>query len=609
MKKSKKQQKAEAAQPTSEIQVAVADNNNATCNYKTKKLALTDALWGLLAGFVAAWFVGLFAIDYNAPLRPSGDYVFALFHVKSLLSFGTVLSNPDVAFPSGGNFASFPTPDILAHVIVKTFGLFSHNPLIVLISFTTFCFISVGLSTFLALRMSNIGVPLSFMSAVVYGASSHMVERAPLHPWLCLLIAIPWICRLCVFSSYQRPRLRQRPLSLSATGAAVVGIVTGISGLYWAFFGATFLVVALLILMLQGAQKRQGRGIIVALAAIVIAFTLSMLPNIIDYINNGSKLPQRNLFFQALYGIHLPDVFLPRIPIISHFYNAYATAQNSVSTEGNYNVLELWGLIGLVYGLIVCLKRLFPNMRSQGVAIVRRSPALHMATFLSMFGLLFAVPYGLGMIFNMLFSGAIRSQNRIGVFLLFFALMMAAILFEKAKQKMPPHKFWGMIAVILLLTIAPSFNAVAVDQSKSIALWKSRETSIKNVISELDKNNLLRVAQYPSLYFPESPSLPTFGNTEHFWLYVLDNNQARKWSFGSMPHETLWQKLILSWDKQIDEWFSDLRSMGYDSIVIEKRALVSSSAKRMEEIHSQKLSKLIIYEDAERLVIKIPKDF
>jgi len=567
-----------------------------------------DLLMGLLAGIIVTWFVGIFAVDFSAPLRPVGDYIVSLFNVKSLLHFGTVLTNPDVAFPSGGNFASFPTPDILAHTIVRVIGFFSHEPLTVLISYTIVCFIGVTLSAFMALRFSNMSVMLSFASAIIYGVSAHMVERAPLHSWLCLLIAVPWICRLCLLIPYQRARLGQKPFQLSLTGVVIAGMAAGLSGLYLAFFSVLFLGMTLIVLLIQHAPKKQLSTILIALGSTIATFVVVIAPTIWAIISEGIQLPARNLFFQSLYGIHLPDVFLPRIPFITSFYNDYTAQQNNISTEGNYTVLGLWGLAGLIYGLFICMRRLFPNLQRPCQQIIRRASLLYTASFLTVFGILFAIPYGLGMIFNMLFSSTIRSQNRIGVFLLFFTLMMAAPLFDKMRLNMSKHKFLCIIGIVFILTAAPSFMAVSRDQSISLTLWKTRAASIKNVLSTLDKNNLQRVAQFPSLYFPEAPSLPAFGNTEHLWPYILDKNSTRKWSFGSMLQDNLWQNLIAAWDAPTESWLYEMRFMGYDAALIEKKALVRNDTRRLEDLHSPKFSKLILFEDNERILLQVPKE-
>ena len=345
---------------------------------------------------------------------------------------------------------------------------------------------------------------------------------------------------------------------------------------------------------------------VVALGVSVAAFGVLMAPTAWAMLTKDIRLPPRDLFFQALYGIHLPDVFIPKIPLLTGFYDRYAAAQNVISSEGNYAVLGLWGLIGLLYGLWVCLRRLFPNLHKPCRGIVRRASLLRMSSFLFLFGILFALPYGLGFIFNMLVSGVVRSQNRIGVFLIFFAIIMTAVFFEKMRGRMSQPKYLGLAGIVFLVTLIPSFHALDYEQQKTLGFWKENETSLMKVLGALDGQKLQKVAQFPSIYYPEGPPMGSFGNTSHFWPYLMDGNAARKWSFGSMMYQSLWEKLAVLWQQTPDIWIRELGMMGYDAVLIEKQALPNTEMPRMEELHGKAFAPLILYEDSLRLLMRVP---
>jgi hypothetical protein len=565
--------------------------------------SLGEGLIGLCAGVLAAFFTGLFALDFTAPLRPKADYVFALFHAKSLLDFGDVHVNPAMGFPGTGHFEAHPFPDGIEHLIWRLEGLFTQDPFVVMTVYLVVCAILLGFSTYLALRATRIDRLMAFAGAFVYATSGHFVERAPVHPWFCLMIGIPWICRLCLLLPYQGARLGQKPLALSLWGAFVAGLLVGGSVLYFVFFAGFFLALAMGIQLLQGRGLARLKPGLAALAGNCGLYLLLSLPLILLVLTRGEVFPSRNLFFQPIYALRLPDLVIPKLPFLTDFYDSFHAQQDRLSDEGNYQVFGLWGIIGFFAGFWAFIH---PGLWGRAKA-ARRAPMLRWGAAFILAGTLFAVPYGLGFVFNMLVSGVIRSQVRIGAFMLPIALFMTPAVLAPLRAKMPRAVFASFVLGLALLTSYPFFFATAREQVQTRALWEARKQSLTATLAAMDRVGLMRIAQYPSYYMPEGPATPAFSNSDHLLPFLLDKTPGRHWSFGSMVFENNWVRLAQIFRLPTDQWLRALESLGFDAILIEKDGLPTpSDADIIAPLRKAPYAEGLVYEDAARLLYRLP---
>lgn len=184
---------------------------------------------------------------------------------------------------------------------------------------------------------------------------------------------------------------------------------------------------------------------------------------------------------------------------------------------------------------------------------------------------------------------------------------MAAALFERLRTRTTRKKFLCVTTLAFVITLIPSFNAVYKGQEEYSALWNQQRESVSSVLSIMDSHGLQRIAQYPSIYFPEAPSWRMFKNVDHFLPYLMDKAAGRKWSFGSMAHQNLWKQLAVLWNQPTETWLNGLELIGYDAVLIEKGGMSPADSKRFEDLRSKKFSGAILYEDNIRILLQIPK--
>ncbi|MEJ0062212.1 MAG: hypothetical protein WDO70_03175 [Alphaproteobacteria bacterium] len=562
---------------------------------------------GLLAVLIAGWG----SIDFAAPLAISDDYVISLFQTKTLLRYGGIYTNPEVAFPEGANYLAFPTPEAVQAFLVWIISRFTGDIFLILHAFEALCFFTAAMSAYLAMRLTRIPPWLAACGALAFACAAHLSARAAIHHHLCFVAVIPWLIRFCFLLPYQRGRLSAPPFRLSALHAAALGIAAASCGLYHAFFSAAFLGLAIVLTIFMGGGYARVKPALWALLCLLAAFILWLLPNYLYIAEHGIQFPERRYFEQTRYAMRLTDVLIPPLPPFLEKYRTYAAAQEKISPEGNYNLLGLWGIAGLAGGFLFCLASLFPARTPRLFGrYMRRGPMVKTAAVFMFAAILFAVPYGLGFIFNMYVSPTLRSQNRVGIFVLFMAVMAAALLLENWRRRPSTRRgaFYAATSILLALTLIPASHTINALQRASSDAWQKKRDSYREVLGLLEARQLNAVAQLPSYYFPEAPSRPEFGNAEHFWPYLLDSSARRRWSFGSMIHQPQWQLLATMTGWPAEKFIPALRCLGYDAVLIEKLAFGPKAQANLAPWTAELgQTQVILRDDDQRTLIDISK--
>jgi hypothetical protein len=121
------------------------------------RAAVPELLWGLGAGALAllgaVLVLELWDISLRVPFAYLVDAVFYLMVIKAVLDHGWVGENPNLGAPFGQQLWDFPSVngDALQLAIVKGFGLFTHDPALVMNLFFLLTFPLTGVVAFLVL--------------------------------------------------------------------------------------------------------------------------------------------------------------------------------------------------------------------------------------------------------------------------------------------------------------------------------------------------------------------------------------------------------------------------------------------------------------------------
>lgn len=574
-----------------------------TVFYHMKKFKI-DVLFSVMAAFLALFIVGVITMSFVAPLFTRDDYTIYLLLIKTMIKTGTIYINPEIAFPYGGNYWLFPQPDVLQNLLIRSVGFFVENIFLTLGIYLTICFSITAISAYIATRMLNVGRWLSLAVALAFACSPFMVERAAVHPTFCFAVLIPWLLAFCVALFYQGARLAGPAVKIKVWHGVVLGVVAGSCGVYYAFFSAFFLSISCALLWLGKAPFSRIKPALAAILVIVAVINMWLLPNYIYLMMHGGALPKRDLFYQALYALRLPDLVVPDLPPFAEKYHQYVAR---VQGEGNYPVAGLWGIIGLFAGVIFCLRKSMRNAIARRGRYERRERMILTLSLFTLAAVLFAMPYGLGFVFNMLVDPTIRAQNRVSVFILYMVSLLAAVFAERWLRRAETTEarvgIQIVAAAVLALTISPQFFALPKMQDAVRAEWATTTASYARIRSVMNERNLNHIAQFPSYYFPEGPSSPAFGNSDHFIPYLLDDSPNRKWSFGSMYDQSLWRLLAVAYVSPPALLDAAMRCLGYDAALMEKRGMGEEEKRLLSEYMKAVGRDRILWEDQYRVLI------
>lgn len=528
---------------------------------------------------------GYFAVRLGTGPSPSGDIVFLLLTAKSALA-GLGLDHLDfMAFPDGLSFARFPVTDYTQLLLLKVLAVVSDDVLTMWSAFH----ISVVVMNFAACYVLFLSITGKPFHAAVLGFGCQFfafVSRMTGHNFLFAEYGVPLGCYLIVLAFARDAIVFHSSRVIQILQTRVLPIVCvafiALSGLYFLFFFLAISAFLLAFNLLTGRREvmRPALTFMVSAGALFLLTTILYYPD--AFFDPAITSPRRSAREQPTAALRLADALLeygrnafnPTAPVKVKFIENYANARDPV--EG-YDAFSgpLLTLMVLATPFLLLLMQASGLKRWFGSDHRWRQlyPTMLVGLF---FVLLFAQPWSYGMLFNQLITPAIRSQNRISVFMnLFAAIMLYGLICHWLRDR-PRFQVWVLLLVFVINDYA------------RFGYWSSYHRSIpdeqKNVLASTVKINAMLppskdtvVLQMPYGGFPEVPNIGDFQPYSHFLLPVMfpenDVEKMPRWSYGGMrgqmSHEV--GKVLIGQPEKPD-WSRNARCLGYNRIVLEKRA-------------------------------------
>jgi phosphoglycerol transferase len=330
------------------------------------------------------------------------------------------------------------------------------------------------------------------------------------------------------------------------------------AGIYYAFFGCFFLLVA----GLAALFARRGRLAFGAALALVLAVCVStgltLLPSIRYTYRNGPNpaAVERGACEAEVYGLRITQLLLPvtehRVPLLARFKRCY----NRTAPLVNENDTASLGMVGSAGFLLLLAWLLF--RRRVGQAANLPAPEARLQTcptglldalaVCTGAGVLLATMGGLSSLFTYLTVPYIRGYNRIAVYVGFFALCAVAVVLQRAADRWartPARKavFWVLLTGLLTAGI---FDQTCPAQVPEYARWRrdyaEDEDFARRVESAVPPDTM--VYQLPYMPFPEVAPRHGITNYDLFRPYL--HAHTLRWSYGAMK------------GREADDWQRDL---------------------------------------------------
>jgi phosphoglycerol transferase len=487
----------------------------------------------------------------------SGDGLISLFVVKAL-GEGQLLENRSLGAPFGLPYYDFHQPDFVHEGLTKLLVAVTGDPMLALNLFYILGFVLIAFAAYFVLRHLSISRLVAGGCAILYAfLPYHMLRSfdhlflsaywiAPLTSLLALkIMAGPQVDRISALSA----KTDLDPVKCRDGNewrrilwwALPLSVVIGGSGVYYSFFSVLFLAVSGVYSFFIHRTRRYALVAALCIATVVASTTAGMVPTWIYNAATGPNLSvaARDAYETDIYSLKIAHLLLPsaahRIGLLRSLTARYESPAPALN--GNESRFAALGFVGSA-GFLVLLLNVFSRFRR---------PLLYQLGLLNLAGLLFATTAGFGALFSLLISPQLRAQNRIAVFLSFFAITAVAVCLEKLRRVVIivefslPHSSWrrslpdlvvsaAMFAIVILGLYDQVPGQLSWSRPASTISYNAQRAFIAGIEQRLPKG--AAILQLPNEFFPEGPPVNNMEAYDHLRGYVFSSHL--KWSFPAM---------------------------------------------------------------------------
>lgn len=533
------------------------------------RLPPTDVLAGLAGLSAVLMMVGFAQLDFSRPVSLSGDHIFLLQMIKDAMR-GVGVFNEHMGAPLRKNGFYMPLFDGSYKFVIWLLTRFASNVFLVVNLFYLVGVATMFATCFWSLRMLSIEPWLASVAGIGFVLTPYFATRSFSHDLLALYYSVPMGGALAILLANGDPVRKAR--SVFAVAAM---LVIGTSGLYYAFFSAMFIGITL---TTRAVRERSFKPLLLC-AGICVALLILLLASAYGYHvwrwllgGKGLVSPPRRWSWEQLSHGSLPSTALHVYADIGIFADRFADYKSRISSgrgmgdlPGESYLFE-WPGPFLTSIVLSSPALLFFVLNA-------RSPRTRMiATCIAFvtFGLIFSIRGGLGYVFNFVFGGAIRGQERIMPFLTFFAVVVACLTPGCFRSR---HLRTLAAAIVMVGLLSGTYSALALLPHRQRAFLKSEEaqsyeTGLLNVLVAKDGHGIKMVFQLPVMQWPESPPSGKLVGYEHALPYIFDRNDSgTRWSYGLSSAEIQKYVALVSNEADLPE---SLKQLGFDGILVEK---------------------------------------
>ncbi len=538
-----------------------------------KKRASQYITAALLSALVLCFLLKLWRADFHVPFHYNGDALLHAMFIKDIVENGWYWQNPSLGTPGGMQMYDFPAVDNSAAVVIAVIGLFTKQPFLVLNIFYLLTFPLVTILALYVFRQLGYSYATALFGSLLYTFLPYHFMRGESHLFLSAYYFIPLVVLVLVWvASDQLTNWRSRQFILSI----IICVLVGSNSVYYPFFACFLLLVAGISAALTRRSLRPLAPAILLVAVTFVTVVINLAPSIIHIYKHGdAHVAERSLAGPEIYSLKISQLLLPitehRIGVFNRIKNLYN--RNTNVTESDAAAL---GLIGSI-GFLALLAQLFFR-RSE------RNALLADLSILNVFAVLLATIGGFGSLFALFVSPAIRSYNRISVFIAFFSLLAVVIGLEwfyetRVKPGAPRIVFYvvlGFISIAALLDQSSRGYVPKYAQIKSE--FESDRALVNGIDSRLPQGAM--VFQLPYVPFPEYPQVEKMVDYDHLRGYL--HSQDLRWSYGAMKNRAgdLWLKQIAA--LPVEQMCESLAFAGFSGVYVDRNGYNADDAARIE---------------------------
>ncbi len=560
------------AAPASDRRVAVRQAWKNVAGY----LAAAAAAVAVMAVTLQLWHARL-----KVPLYGGGDNLMAQMFVQNILESGWVLDNARLGAPGALDMRDYPIPDVLHVALIKLLGLASHDSAVVLNLYYLMAFPLTALSAYFVLRRLRLGRLAALAAAVLYACMPFHFFRLTGHVFLAAYYLVPLMIWLILRVYLGRNPFR-RLWSWQAAGAALLCVLVGLGGVYYAFFSC-------FLLLMAGAKVafRERRWVPLATAALPVLLVAASLgaalaPSFL-YMGRHGKNPEtadRHPVEADIYGLNVSEMLLPvqghRIRFLARLHDRFLAPPRRPTGGAVMVALGALGSLGFLYliGRFLWRRRDKVERADDGLA------------YLNFCAVLLGTIGGFGSLFAFYVSPMIRCYDRLSIFVAFFALAGLFLLVQRLLGRFVRGRWTataygaGLVAMLVLgawdqtsANFVPAYAALR-KQVESDADFGRRIEAV------LPPGSM--VYQMPYVPFPENA--PVVNLSDYELMRPAFHTRTLRFSYGAMKGREVsrWQADLAT--RPLPDALERLAVAGFRGVYLDRAGFADSGAATEAEL-------------------------
>jgi phosphoglycerol transferase len=556
--------------------------------YMSKKLG---SFYLILPAIIMLFIIGIFIYTNNInlyqQLQYDGDALVSAMSVKTVIDNGWFFTNPYLSAPTIFNMADFPLVESFHFILIKIISIFSHNYAVVINIFYLLTFPLITLSAFYVFQRLGLNYLFSIPASLLFAFLPDHFWRGESHLFLSAYYAVP-LYILFAYEVFTKPPFVKKSGALKQVCYIVITIAAASTGVYYAFFGAFFILIAGIVSSINYKKFLPFLNALIFISIISITVIINVTPNIIyhtkhgDNANVATRLPQES----EAYGLKIDQMLFPitghRLAFLNEFKTKYdsTTPLSGTGSLDSIGTIASIGFISLIIFLLIRKRSFFDNQDS-----------LYFISIMNISAILLATVGGFGSIFAYLISPQIRCYDRMNIFIGFFGLFAFFLIVQKVITKKKKSIFIASVIAFSLL-IFGIWDQIAIEPFKNLwnsplvkAEFQSDSDYAKQIEALMSKNAM--IFQLPHIPFPEDSTGYYLPAKQYLHSHTL------KWSYGSMRGRTTndWSTKVSN--QAISEMLSTLSFAGFSGLSID-RVLYKNNAAELEKqlsntLHQQPL--------------------
>lgn len=525
-------------------------------------------LAGTLAATAAAVVhaLGLWRASLGVPFA----YVFdSLFHsavVKGMAEQGWYLDNPRLGFPQGLELHDFPLgAENLHFVLLKGLTALGGDWPVALNAYYLAGFALVAVTAYVVLRQIGTGPALSLGLATLFAVLPYHFVVGQLQLFQATYFAVP-LGALLVLDAAGWDVWRPPFLGWATDGGrtrwaarAVLCVVVGSSGSYYAPFTAVLVVVGAGLSLLGGGDRRRLRtaaGVVALLVGVVAANNAPTLRYRLDHGANA-EVAHRPLGESDFWALRVVDLVLP---VQGHRLPPFADVKERLDrfspvspvARSPQTPLGLAGATGLVVSLLAvarAARRRAPGPDGAGSRLADLG-------LLNAACILLAVSTGFSSLFALAGVTQLRAWSRLSVFIAFFSLAALGLAAQAALRRLGARRAGAsrLSPAVAAVAGAVVLAGLVLDQTPAryVPAYRPVAETFENdraFVSAVERRlpTGAAVFQLPLVRFPEWPGVASMldynllrgylHSTDLRWSYPAMRGRATDWtwSLGGRP--------------------------------------------------------------------------